>query len=86
VLVGAVVAVSLWEPGDPAQAKMALQDVLRFAWLGYVAFTAAEGLMALALAIAVGSGVGVAIAAVALLPTIAVHAHAAVTGQRPAWR
>jgi hypothetical protein len=65
---------------------MALQDVLRFAWLGYVAFTAAEGLMALALAIAVGSGVGVAIAAVALLPTIAVHAHAAVTGQRPAWR
>ena len=85
MLVGAVVAVSLWEPDDLAQAvaKMALQDVLRFAWFGYMAFTAAEGLMALA--IAVGSGAGVAIA-VALLPTIDVHAHAAVTGQRPAWR
>jgi len=44
--------VSLWEPGDPAQAKMALEDVLRFAWLGYMAFIAAEitveGLKALA--------------------------------------
>lgn len=54
VLVGAVVAVSLWEPSDPAQAeaKMALEDVLRFAWLGYMAFIAAEiavkGLKALA--------------------------------------
>ncbi|MCC6051349.1 MAG: hypothetical protein LM580_11620 [Thermofilum sp.] len=52
MLVGAVVAVSLWEPGDPAQAKMALEDVLRFAWLGYMAFIAAEitveGLKALA--------------------------------------
>ncbi len=54
VLVGALVAVSLWQPSDETQAvaKMALEDVLRFAWFGYMAFIAAEiavkGLKALA--------------------------------------
>lgn len=85
VLVGAEVATSMWEPKDENQAlaKMAIQDVLRSGELAFTAFTTAKGLAALALAIAVGSGVGIAIAAIVLLPTIAVEAHAAVTGQRP---
>lgn len=85
VLVGADVAVSLWQPADEtqAQAKMAILDVLRSGELAFSMIITAKGLGALALAIAVGSGVGIAVAAVALLPTIAVHAHAAVTGQRP---
>jgi hypothetical protein len=83
VLVGADVAVSLWQPSDETQAKMAILDVLRSGELAFAALTTAKGLAALALAVAVGSGIGIAVAAVALLPTIAVHAHAAVTGQRP---
>jgi hypothetical protein len=85
VMVGADVATSLWQPRDENQAlaKMAIQDVLRSGELAFTALTTAQGLAALALAIAMGSGVGIAVAAVALLPTIAVEAHAAVTGQRP---
>jgi hypothetical protein len=84
-LVGAEVAVSLWQPSEPCQAelKMRIQDALQAVGMGAAASTAAEGLMALGLAIAAGSGGGTAAAALALIPVIAPTAYAAATGQLP---
>jgi len=84
-LIGAEVAVSLWQPSEPWQAEMkvGIQDALRAVGMGCAAFTTAGGLMALGLAIAAGSGVGVAVAALALVPVIAPAAYAAATGQQP---
>jgi hypothetical protein len=84
-LVGAEVAVSLWQPSEPCQAelKMRIQDALQAVGMGAAASTAAEGLMALGLAIAAGSGGGIAAAALALIPVIAPAAYAAATGHQP---
>jgi hypothetical protein len=84
-LVGAEVAVSLWQPSEPWQAelKMRIQDALQAVGMGAAAFTTAEGLMALGLAIAAGSSAGIAAAALALIPVIAPTAYAAATGQQP---
>ena len=87
-LVGAEVAVSLWQPSEPWQAelKMVIQDALRAIGMGYAAIATVEGLMSLGLAIALSSGAGAAAAALALVPTIAARAYAAATGQQPSSR
>ena len=87
-LVGAEVAVSLWQPSEPWQAelKMVIQDALRAIGMGYAAIATVEGLMSLGLAIALSSGAGAAAAALALVPTIAVRAYAVAAGQQPSPR
>lgn len=84
-LVGANVAVSVWEPQDPAQAevKAALQDALRFANFAWSAYVTVDALVALGSSIALAKGGPIALAAITLLPAIASHAYAAVVGEKP---